>query len=293
MKTTRQQLKDVLNNVEESIGGRREESRHNLSPVPTVRDIGRRANRTLGQIDIDRILPDPDQPRTEFDDEAIQQLAASLRDRGQLSPIRVRWSERHNSWLIISGERRWRAAKRAGLKMMNCHFQEQTMSPTEVLEEQLIENLLRQDLRPVEEAESYQKLMQINDWNGKQLAEALNISPTRVSRALSLLKLPHEMRVRIDSGEVSARAGYELSRTPSSELPKQPTAERITIQSAAKIARSKSPRKERGVQQTFYADNGWQVVVRCPRRGTYVEVEQALAVALEEVKLRIQNRVSL
>ena len=55
MKTTRQQLKDVLNNVEESIGGRREESRHNLSPVPTVRDIGRRANRTLGQIDIDEL----------------------------------------------------------------------------------------------------------------------------------------------------------------------------------------------------------------------------------------------
>ena len=94
------------------------------------------------------------------------------------------------------------------------------MSPTQVLEEQLIENLLRENLTPMEEAESYRHLMQVNGWNGKQLASALNVSPTRISRAVALLKLPHEMRTRIDSGEVSARAGYELSRLPEPTLAK-------------------------------------------------------------------------
>lgn len=297
MSSTRQVLRQMTANLNESIGVRNTELRPQLSPIAATRDIGRRANRAFGQIEIDRIQPDPDQPRAEFDPEALEQLAASMRDKGQLAPIRVRWSESHATWLIISGERRWRAAKQAGMKAIDCYFQEQTLSPTQILEEQLIENLLRVDLRPVEEAESFQKLMQVNQWNGKDLAAALNISPTRVSRALALLKLPHALRVRVDDGELSARAGYELSRLPEPQLTKaKPVEGSLTAKQASRVVRQrmgKSPAPARGVQQTFIAENGWQIVAKSARKGTYREIESALLEALEEVRLRINNRVTL
>lgn len=146
MASTRSLLERVNNHLEESIGVRPTDSRPQLSPIASARDIGRRTNRLFGKIDIDRVQPDPQQPRTEFDEEALRQLADSIRDKGQLAPIRVRWSEEQSAWLIISGERRWRAAKLAGLSSVDCFFQEQPLSPTQILEEQLIENLLRDDL---------------------------------------------------------------------------------------------------------------------------------------------------
>lgn len=297
MSNTRSLLEKVNSNLNESIGARRIDSRPQLSPIAFARDVGRRANRAFGQLEIDRIQPDPDQPRMEFAPEALEQLAASIKDKGQLTPIRVRWSEEFSIWLIISGERRWRAAKQAGLKTVDCYFQEQALSPTQILEEQLIENLLRVDLRPIEEAESFQKLMSVNQWTGKELAAALNISPTRVSRVLALLKLPHEMRVRIDTGELSARAGYELSKLPEPTL--EQVAENkapISAEEASQIVRQKRGRAkvaERGTNQTFFADNGWKVMVRCPRKGSYHEIEQALMIALEEVQLRVKNRIKL
>ena len=152
-------------------------------------------------------------------------------------------------WLIIAGERRWRAANRAGLKTVDCYFQEQALSPT------------------------------------------------RVSRALALLKLPHEMRVRVDAGELSARAGYEFSKLPEPLLAKVVSVEQpVTVADAARVVRQRKGKEkpaERGTHQTFFADNGWKVIVRSPKKGTYHDIEQAIFIALEEVRLRIDNRVKL
>ncbi len=297
MSSTRNLLKKADANLKESIGLRPAESRPQLSPVAMAKDIGRRANRSFGRIEIDRVQPDPDQPRVEFNAEALQNLTDSIREKGQLAPIRVRWSDQRNTWLIISGERRWRACKQAGLKMIDCNFQEQALSETQILEEQLIENLLRVDLKPIEEAESFQKLMKVNHWTGKELAVALSISPTRVSRALALLKLPHEMRVRVDDGEISARAGYELSKLPEPQLrevTQQTTS--VTIQQASQAVKKKrgcERKVPRGCNQTFIAENGWKIVAKSGRKGSYHDIEQALTEALEEVRLRIDNRVKL
>jgi ParB family transcriptional regulator, chromosome partitioning protein len=295
--STRNLLKRMNDHLDESIGLRRSELRPQLSPIAATRDIGRRTNRAFGQLEIDRVQPDPDQPRTEFDSEALEQLAASLRTKGQLAPIRVRWSEEYSTWLIISGERRWRAAQQAGLKTIDCYFQEGELSSTQILEEQLIENLLRVDLRPIEEAVSFEKLMTVNDWTAKDLASALSISPTRVSRALALLKLPHELRVRVEDGELSARAGYELSKLPPPQLAavtqaKQP----VTAKQASRVVkqrRGKAAPRAAGIRQTFLAENGWQIVAKSSRKGTYHDLEQALETALEEVRTRIRNRVQL
>ncbi len=293
MSTTRRKLESMSSNLNESIGARPTELHPKISPVAFKRDVGRRSNRSFGQIAIERVQPDPSQPRIEFDEESIEQLSASIKEKGQLAPIRVRWSEEHGVWLIISGERRWRACQRAGLTSIDCNFEERELSPNAVLEEQLIENLLRVDLRPVEEAESFEKLMLANDWNGKQLATALNISPTRVSRALALLELPPEIRAQVDAGQISARAGYELSRVPESARQPLTNKSKLRAKDIREATSRKQPIQSRGCNLTFIADSGWRIVAKSDRKGTYHDVEQALVEALEEVRLRINNRVKL
>ena len=181
--------------------------------IPQVSpDEGRTRDRLAGHMEIERIIPDPDQPRKFFSEESLGQLAASLKKTGQLQPIRVRWSEEHAKWVIISGERRYRAALLAGLKTVSCSFSDKPLTESEIRQESLIENLLREDLRPIEAANGYQQLMELNGWTMQQVADALNISKGAVSKALSLLKLPEDIQGQVEQGEISPSAGYEVSR---------------------------------------------------------------------------------
>jgi len=189
------------------------------------------------------VIPDPKQPRTEFDDEAIISLAANIKAKGQLHPIHVRWSEEAEHWVIVSGERRWRAARHAGLTTVDCFFHEQPLNNSQVLELQLIENLMREDLRPMEEARAFQSLMDLNNWNGKQIADALRIPASKVSRSLALLDLPAEFQQQVDTGQIAARTAYELSRLVNDddrkELAAQSVEGNLTPAEAAAIVRAK------------------------------------------------------
>jgi ParB family chromosome partitioning protein len=290
-------LKNVLQrvgkNLDESIGMREQDApaRPQLSPVVAERDIGRRPLRTFGRVDIDQVIPDPNHPRSEFQQEAIERLATSIREKGQLHPIRVRWSEEFSKWIIISGERRWRATRAAGLPTIDCFFQENQLSESEILEQQLVENLLREDLQPLDEAKAFSELMKLNHWNGKQVAEALRVHPSKVSRSLALLELPDELQDKVTSGELSARSAYELSKIPDETAQQDIVAAapqtRLTRERASAMVRQRKGKKiekRRGTRQVFYPDNDWQVTVSSPKRGTYFEMEQALSQALDEVR---------
>ena len=160
---------------------------------------------TSARLAISQIVPDPDQPRAEFSQEALERLALSIREKGQLSPIRVRWSEELEKWTIICGERRWRAMVRAGLAEIDCYFDEgESVAFQEILEQQLIENCLREDLQPIEEAEAFASLMKLNGWTGKQVADAL----TRQSDAGIEPGTCLAQTARGDSGE--SRYGRDL-----------------------------------------------------------------------------------
>lgn len=300
MASTRNVLERIKGQLDESMGVRVNDARPQLSPVPNAKDVGRRALRTFGTLAIDNIIPDPDQPRTEFDEEEIEQLAQSIRDKGQLHPIRVRWSETHGKWLIISGERRFRATKKAGLPTVDCHFQDGELSQTEVLEQQLIENLLRSDLRPIEQAKAFQQLITLNGWSGKELAEALRITPSKVARSLALLKLPQDIQVRIESSEISPTVAYEVSKLESEDQQRaglaQGRSQPLTVAKASNTVRQRrgtvAP-KTRGLKQVFLTEEGFRVTVTASKRGTYDEIEQALRIALEEVQTRIRSGLQL
>jgi ParB family chromosome partitioning protein len=163
-------------------------------------------------IRIDCIEADPNQPRSEFDAESLERLAASLKQRGQLQPIRVRWNEANSRYSVVVGERRWRAAALAGLESLTCVVVSGDTSPEEILEDQLVENCLRVDLRPIEQARAYQSLIERLGLSQRALAEKLNISQGQVMQALKLLDLPEPIKASIEEGKIAPTIGYELSK---------------------------------------------------------------------------------
>ncbi|MBC7816478.1 MAG: ParB/RepB/Spo0J family partition protein, partial [Planctomycetaceae bacterium] len=247
---------------------------------------------------IDKVIPDPDQPRTEFDEDAIERLSKSIEEKGQLSPIRVRWSEKLEKWIIIAGERRWRATRKAGLPTIDCYFHEGDLSKSDILEQQLIENCLREDLQPIEQAKAFASLMELNGWNGKQVAEALRVQPATVSRGLALLKLPSDLQDRVESGEIPSRAAYEISKLETDEARRRvadSVIERgLTPDDTARVVRQRKgkPRQQpRATRESIRTPEGWTVTVSCRKKGNYHEVEQALEYALEDIRHRIKNGI--
>ncbi|WP_169979055.1 ParB/RepB/Spo0J family partition protein [Tautonia rosea] len=182
------------------------------SGVVGARMTGVINDREAAVIGVDRIVSDPDQPRREFDDEALDRLAASLKGRGQLQNVVVYWSEDLGSYVLVSGERRWRAARRAGLTTLRCKILDRKPDDSDRLSIQLVENCVREDLRPVEQAAAFRALMEANGWSTRQLADALNMAQAKVVYALGLLDLPEDLRDRVDQGELAPRTAYEIGR---------------------------------------------------------------------------------
>jgi len=161
---------------------------------------------------IDSISPNPNQPRKDFGDRALQELATSLRQSGLLQPVVVR---RHGEgYQLIVGERRWRAAKLAGLSRIPAVVREATDAQS--LELALVENLLREDLNPIEEAEAYQRLLAEFGWTQEDLAQRVGRDRSTVANCLRLLKLPTVIQEDLKAGRLTmghARALLALTET--------------------------------------------------------------------------------
>lgn len=173
---------------------------------------GRRAQRNACLIEVSRIEPDPDQPRKRFDEESLEQLAHSLKTKGQLQPIRVRWVEGRGKYMVISGERRYQAAKRAGLATLECVVHEQPLSDDEKLELMLIENAIRENLNPIEQAKAYRELLDRRRWKPGDLATELKIHRTTIVKSLALLTLPEDLQGELAAGALPPAVGRELAK---------------------------------------------------------------------------------
>ncbi len=185
------------------------------APVPAAavdRLRGVMRSKNAAEIPLDRIAPDPDQPREEFAPESLERLAESLRTRGQLQPIRVRWDEQHSHYLIVFGERRWRAAQIAGLATVSCIIMEESVSAAELLSLQLVENLVRDDLKPIEQAKAFRSIMDLNGWSTHDVARELAIDQSGVVRALKLLELPSTVQEQVEQGTLPPATAYEISK---------------------------------------------------------------------------------
>lgn len=163
-------------------------------------------------IPTEQIIPNPQQPRSQIDDETLQELAASIVEHGIIQPLIVSIDPQQNSYVLIAGERRWRAAQLAGLSMVPVI--ERTVTEQGQLELALIENLQRTDLSPLEMAEAYRHLSEDFSLTHEQIAERVGKSRASVSNTLRLLNLPDQVRKSLAENLISeghARAILSLS----------------------------------------------------------------------------------
>jgi len=164
---------------------------------------GRERERTTHTVPIEQVSPGQFQPRHRFDDDEMNSLVESVRSKGILQPILVRRDPLHaDAYEIIAGERRWRAAQRAQLHEIPVIVRE--FSDEEVLEIALIENLQRENLSPIEEANAYQRLMDEFGHTQEVLAKAVGRSRSSVANTLRLLTLPQSVQTEVDTGALSA-----------------------------------------------------------------------------------------
>ena len=181
----------------------------NLSAEPASAAPPRRADL---RVPIERIFPNPDQPRRDFSAEALQELADSIRTKGVIQPLIVRnHPSRSESYEIVAGERRWRAAQLAQLHDLPVVVRDFTDS--EVLEVAIIENIQRADLNPVEEAQAFRQLMDRFGHTQEKLAEALGKSRSHVANLLRLLQLPDEVLDWLRAGKLSGGHARALITT--------------------------------------------------------------------------------
>ena len=166
----------------------------------------------MAEISVSAIFPNPTQPRTEFDEEALEELADSIRTLGVIQPITVKRTD-DGRYLIISGERRWRAARMAGLTQVPAVVIE--ADDRKAMELAMIENLQREDLNPMEEAEGYRTLMEQYGLTQEETSQRVGKSRSAVANALRLLNLSKEVRVLVEEGKLSG--GHARALVPLTE----------------------------------------------------------------------------
>jgi ParB/RepB/Spo0J family partition protein len=208
-------------------------STFNSSAAVRPRDTGRSAGVDVHRIELAKIEADPDQPRRQFDEARLDELAVSLKDHGQLQPIRVRWDAKASIYRIVAGERRYRAAKKAGLPSLDAIVVDDATTLEAIRVEQVVENLQREDLTKSDTARAYRSLMETWGITARELAGRLGVSESTISRGLGVLKLSEADREKIDSGRGSVAKA--VVRTPRRKKSRRPERHRFRLPSGSTV----------------------------------------------------------
>ncbi len=202
------------------------------------------APKETDEVSIDLIAPNPDQPRTQFKKEEIEELAASISKDGLLQPILVR-KMIDGTYQIIAGERRWQASKAAGLTQVPIRIKE--VDDDQALELALIENIQRSDLNPIEEAYGYRRLMERKSMTQAEVAQAVSKGRSTVANALRLLDLPEEAQQLLFEEKITAGHARAILSVPDAEgrlsLTNKIVEGNLTVREAENLARLMSGRK--------------------------------------------------
>lgn len=216
-----------------------------LDALITMDDLKTGGSSSISEIELSKITPNPDQPRTVFEEETLEELATSIRSLGVIQPITLK-EIGMDKYLIISGERRYRASLRAGLERIPAYIR--TAEDENVVEMALIENIQREDLNSIEIALAYQKLIDNYNLTQERLSERVGKKRTTIANYLRLLKLPAEIQVglkdkKIDMGHARALIPVE---DPELQLAfyEQILAEGLSVRNVEELVRSIADGKE-------------------------------------------------
>ena len=188
-----------------------------LDALIDTSDVHVQGSSNLSEIALTMISPNPNQPRTDFDEAALNELAASIREIGLVTPITLRQMG-ENEYQIIAGERRWRAATLAGLTTIPAYIR--TAEDEKVMEMALVENIQREDLNPIEIALAYQHLSETTGMTQERISSRVGKSRTSITNYMRLLKLPAQIQIALKNKDIDmghARALLAID-SPSTQL---------------------------------------------------------------------------
>ncbi len=216
-----------------------------LDSLISISEVRTDGGSAISEIDINSITPNPDQPRRTFSEEGLDELAASIRELGIIQPLSLRTAP-DGGYQIIAGERRWRAAQRAGLETVPAYIR--TASDSEVTEMALIENIQREDLNAIEVALAFRKLLDTYDLTQERLSERVGKSRTVITNHLRLLKLPAEIQIalrdrKLDMGHARALLAIDDAKLQL-KIFKQILKDGLNVRMVEKLAREASERAE-------------------------------------------------
>ena len=191
----------------------------------------------IRMMQVAHIQPNPDQPRRHFDETALDELAASIAARGLIQPIVVRPHPHNSAYQIVAGERRWRAAQRARLHDVPVIIRE--LSDADTIELAIVENIQRQDLNAIEEAEAYQKLTAVYGHTQEALGKLVGKSRSHVANLLRLLELPGPVRAMVADSRLSMGHARALITAPNAEALAEEVVRRdLSVRDTEKLARA-------------------------------------------------------
>ena len=238
-----------------------------LDEVEAPAEAGRAG---VSELPLEAIKANPAQPRRRFDDADIEELAASIREKGVLQPILVRPAVFAGQYEIVAGERRWRAAALAGLRQMPALVR--SLSDAEVLEIAIVENVQRVDLSPIEEAEGYRALIDRFGRTQAEVAQVVGKSRVHVANALRLLQLPEPVKAMVREGRLTAGHARPLIGSADAERLANEVADKgLTVRQAETLARARpAPPRKRKDADTAALENDLSEVL-----GLQVEIRDA------------------
>ena len=222
-----------------------------LDALIDTSDVHTSGSSSISEVELSQIFANPNQPRRNFNEEALEELAESIREHGVISPITLRKNE-DGTYMIIAGERRFRASKMAGLNTIPAYIR--TAKDEQVMEWALIENIQRDDLDAIEIALAYQRLMDEYELTQEKMAERVGKKRATVANYLRLLKLPAEIQMgiqqkKIDMGHARALAGSK-SAEQQLEIYKRILAEGLSVRKVEQLVSDEAEVKPKAEKAT-------------------------------------------
>jgi ParB family transcriptional regulator, chromosome partitioning protein len=249
-------------------------------------------------VPIEQIVPDPNQPRTHFEEDDIASLSDSLSDTGFVTPLLVRRHETEpDKFMIIGGGRRWLGAMRAGIPTLPCLLVTSELTEEEVLSAQLDDNMHRKDLDPVDQARSFQRLMSLAGLTPAQLATKRKLTTKYVNNTLSLLQLLKEAQEMVIAGKIPVGVAYELAKIMDPEmqveLARQAASHRLTVDQVTAVIKRKTgkPAKHKSgpTRRAFAVGRGTRVNLISNKNLSPPEQVVALYAALQEILVDVES----
>ena len=250
--------------------------------------------RRTDEVPIDAVSPNPDQPRTNFKKESLEELAASIQKDGLLQPILVRplGSQKYQ---IIAGERRWQACKLVGLKTVPVRIKE--ADDDQALELALVENVQRSDLNPIEEAYGYRRMMERRNLTQSEVAQAMSKGRSTVANALRLLELPEVAQQLLFEEKITAGHARAILSIPTKEgrqkLTNKLVEEKLTVREAEAIARLFSNKRSDSSQKKEPVPKTYKTVARALKDVLHTNVKVKSAHGKNKIEIEFTDEEDL